>query len=133
MTGSDRTAWLRRRFLGLLPCCVLLISGCSGAGGQPDELRDFNAAMDAIKAGDKAKGLELLTACIDAKPTHYAYLERAKLYVAENKIKEAQADVKAGLALDPAQRELQYYESELEKPEGERFKKKFGDMPASRK
>lgn len=134
MKGALGHSWtLRLAVSSLVVAATLMLPGCSGGENVPDELANFKAATDAIAAGDKAEGMRLLTECIEAKPTHYAYLERAKLYVAENKITEARADVNAGLALDPAHRELLYYAAELEKPEGQRFKVPMSALPESRK
>lgn len=124
----------RRAFLGLAPCCLLLVTlGCGGSGAEPDELVSFQEAMKAVEAGDKAKGMELLNQCIETKPTHYAYLERAKLFVDQKKIPEAIKDCQAGLALQPDHAELRWYISELEKPEEKRFKGPAGIPPRSRK
>lgn len=132
MKVDNRVGVTRRGLLALALGWTLVATGC-GSASEPDELADFKKATDAIAAGDKAEGMRLLTACIESKPTHYAYLERAKLYVDENKFAEARTDVNAGLAIDPAHRELRYYAAELEKPDGQRFKVPMSEMPESRK
>jgi hypothetical protein len=129
----DRANTLRRMLMGFATCMLAAVLGCGGSDAVPDELASFQEAMKAVEAGDKAKGMELLTECIDAKPTHYAYLERAKLYYDQKKVPEAIKDCQAGLALQPDHAELRWYISELEKPEDKRFKGPAGIPPRSRK
>jgi len=131
MNAGSFSKVLRLALLTLMLGGVLFQSGCSDANAPPDELAAFTAAMETVNSGDKVEGMKMLTECIENKPTHYAYLERARLYVAENKIPEAKADVNAGLAIDPQHRELLYFAAELEKPEGQRFKVPMSELPQS--
>jgi tetratricopeptide (TPR) repeat protein len=132
MQGFDEFVG-RRRFLGI---CFLgamaLASGCGGSV-EPEELVVFKEAMAAVAAGDKAKGMELLNQCLEIKPSHYAYLERARLRMEAKEVPQAIDDCKKGLELDPQNSELQWLLSQLEKPEGQRFKGPDALPPASRK
>lgn len=101
--------------------------GCRGGDNAP-ELDDaahlFLESQRAFKAGDRAKGLELLNQSIAAKPYAWSLLERGKLHAEDGNDSAAQADVKAGLELDPDLKDLQWLQQELQKSPDKRFKTK---------
>jgi len=111
---------------------VVAVSGCGGSV-EPEELIVFKDAMAAISTGDNAKGMELLTKCLEIKPSHYAYLERAKLYMEAKETPKAIDDCQKGLALDPGNKDLTWLLGELKKPEPKRFQGPAALPPASRK
>lgn len=110
---------------------AIAVAGCGDS--QPEELTVFREAMDAIAAGDKVKGMELLNKCLEIKPSHYAYYERARLHMENKEIPKAIEDCKKGLELDPENKDLKWLLAELEKPEPKRFQGPAALPPASRK
>lgn len=123
----------RRRFLGVLSLAAASVaSGCGGTG-EPEELIVYKEAVAAIVAGDNAKGMELLNKCLEIKPSHYAYMERAKLYMSMKETQKAIDDCKKGLELDPQNKDLAWLLGELQKPEPKRFQGPAALPPASRK
>lgn len=102
-------------------CCL----GCSEGDNAPkldDAAKLFLESQRALKAGDRAKSLELLDQSIAAKPYAWSLLERAKLRAEDGNDEGALADVAAGLELDPELKDLQWLQEELKKPKEERFK-----------
>lgn len=133
MSGSTLRRCSRRGFVLAFSIGTLGAFSSCGGNGEPEELTVFREAMEAVAAGDKAKGMELLNECIQIKPSHYAYLERARLYMDQKDTPKAIDDCKKGLELDPENKELTWLLGELEKPEPERFKGPAALPPASRK
>jgi tetratricopeptide (TPR) repeat protein len=82
----------------------------------------FLEARRALKAGDRAKAMELYTQSIDAKPYAWNLYERGKLYAEDGNEQAALADVTAGLAIDPQFEDLQWLQEELKKPKEQRLK-----------
>jgi tetratricopeptide (TPR) repeat protein len=96
-------------------------------------VKHFIAAQEALAAGDRAGAMEALTKSIEAKPTGWAYLERAKLYLEQGDDEAAIADCEAGLALDPENIDLKWLLGEAKKPKAERFKGKNAEPPSAGK
>jgi hypothetical protein len=119
----------------LIAMCIAvpLLAGCSGQPALPDEITSFQEAMAAVSSGDKVKGMELLNACIEAKPTNYALFERAKLHLDAKNIPAAIKDCEQGLQLEPTDRDLKWLLAELKKPEQQRFKGANASSPRARK
>ena len=105
--------------LRLLACC--LIAGC-GDAKLTDAADDLYAeASGALAAGEPDRALNLVTEAIDQKPTAWSYALRARILVQQKQFEKAREDAAKGLALDPNNRDLQWLEAELKKPEPQRF------------
>jgi tetratricopeptide (TPR) repeat protein len=99
----------------------LALAGCSDKH-QPDEADvSYGEARKAYDAGDHASALDLVTKAIQAKPTGWAYALRGRIYAERKEFGKAQEDASKGLALEPANRDLIWLDTELKKPAGQRF------------
>lgn len=130
----DQRLTLRLKTPVLAALC-LLIAGC-GQRNSPEQqpaTRHFLAAQEALAKGDKEGAMQSLTASIDAKPSGWAYFERAKLYLDQGNDQAAIADCEAGLALEPENEDLAWLLGEAKKPANERFKGKFAQPPSAKK
>lgn len=115
----------------LLLCSVLI--GCE-AGAVLDEAdQALVDAREAIAAGDSASAMDLLDASIGSKPDPWSYYERARLHSENGDDDAAQADVVAGLDIDPEHSELLWLQKQLKKPKRSRFKGKSGQPPSATK
>lgn len=117
---------------------LVLVAGFGGcedphlaAGRKSDGL--FHAAAEAQKQGDHAKALDLFSQAIATRPSGYAYLGRAKLYLEMKDDAHAAQDVEAGLQLDPEHRDLIWLRAQLKKPERLRFKGAEAQPPSASK
>lgn len=127
--------------LRLLKQCLALfvlafaITGCGGSGGKDGSAFQHDKAqtlfLEAIKARptDQAKALDLLSQSIDTKPSYIAHFHRAWLYALKGEDEKANEDVKAGLAMEPADADLKWLEGEMKKP----AKQRKLDMPPPKK
>ena len=106
-----------------LSLVVLASAGCGAPAGADRETsaQKLEEAKQAIAAGDTAGALPLLQASIDAQPTIWAYVERAKLYAKEGKDQEANADCEEILKLHPDNQDVVWIKAELKKPADKRF------------
>ncbi|WP_425398629.1 hypothetical protein [Aeoliella sp.] len=121
--------------LPLLMVLMLSACGCNG-GSEPDAqpaVQQFLRAQELLSSGDQAGALDAFSASIEADPTAWAYLGRSKLYLEQGQDAAAIADCEAGLALEPANADLQWLLGEAKKPSGERFKGKFKNPPSDLK
>jgi hypothetical protein len=113
---------MRAVLMGAVAC---LFVGCGDSQPDGSQFQHDQAAMlflEAMKTRptDQAKALELLTQSIDARPSYNAYYQRALIHGLNNRDVEAQADIAAGLELEPENRELKWLEGELQKPANQR-------------
>ena len=102
----------------------LFLPAAAGCGGSREFSHDeveklFIAALDA-RAVDEAKCVELMTQVIEQRPMDAAYFHRGWIYAKQGKTDEAQADVAAGLELEPENGDLKWLDGELKKPVGKR-------------
>jgi len=105
----------------------LAVAGCSDGDFEHDHVENlFIAALDA-KPVDEAKCVELMTQVIEQRPMHAAYFHRAWIYAEQGYIQQAQADVTAGLELEPENSDLLWLDGELKKP----ARKRSLEMPPS--
>lgn len=119
----------------ILVIVFLVVSGC-GQRNSPEQqpaTQHFLAAQEALAKGDKAAALQSFTASIDAKPTGWAYMERAKLYLDQGNADAAIADCEAGLAVEPENDDLEWLLGEAKKPAESRFKGKYAQPPSAKK
>lgn len=123
----------RRLFLKLASLGVVVVASGCGGSVEPEELIVFKDAMAAITGGDRAKGMELLNKCIEIKPSHYAYFERAKLHMEAKETAKAIDDCNKALELDPGNKDITWLLGELKKPEPKRFKGPTELPPSSKK
>lgn len=126
-----------RRFPGIVWSLALVagFSGCEDpnlvAGRKSDAL--YHAAAEAQQQGDHPKALDLFSQAIATRPSGYAYLGRAKLYLEMKDEANANRDVEAGLQLDPEHRDLIWLRDQLKKPEKQRFKGSAAQPPSASK
>jgi Tfp pilus assembly protein PilF len=102
-----------------------VVAGCGGSqrdGGQfqHDEAAKLFLEAMKVRPTDQAQALELLTESIDARPSYNAYFHRAWIHALQGNDEQAQADLRAGLELEPENRDLKWLEGELKKPAGQR-------------
>lgn len=106
----------------------VLTVGLAGCGGsQPDgsqfqhdeAARLFLEAMK-VRPQDQAKALDLLTESIDARPSYNALFHRAWIHALQHRDDQAQADIGAGLELEPESRDLKWLAGEMQKPADKR-------------
>ncbi|MCC6493568.1 MAG: hypothetical protein IT424_11170 [Pirellulales bacterium] len=90
-------------------------------------------AKAALASGDNARALEALNASIDAQPTVWALVERARLNAKLGSDQAARDDCRQLRSLDPENRDAAWLEGELKKPAADRFEGKFADPPSARK
>lgn len=114
------------RYLGarlIAPLVVLAIAGCGPRAGSDQETsaKKLEEAKQAIAAGNTVGALPLLQASIEAQPTIWAYLERAKLHAKEGRDQEASADCEAILLIHPDNQDVKWIKAELKKPADKRF------------
>jgi hypothetical protein len=122
--GKAASVWLSAQV------AVVALLGCGESKPTLDDSSDyFVQAQSAIAGGDTAKALELLSLSIESKPYHFAYFQRARIYVDQGKDAEALADCEAGLALVPDNADLKWLRDELKKPKPKRFQGKFKNPP----
>jgi len=107
-------------------CFSIILAGCGGGsqhnGGQFQHDNAAKLFLDAMKirGTDQAGAMELLNQSIDARPSHNAYFHRGWLYALQSQDDEAKADVAAGLALEPEEKDLKWLDAELKKPADQR-------------
>lgn len=113
----------------------LIIAGCETRTTPANEpyVKHFLAAQEALASGDKTAAMEALTKSIEAQPTGWAYIGRAKLYLEQDNDQAAIADCEAGLALDSQNVDLQWLLGEAKKAKAERFKGKNANPPSASK
>ena len=136
-TTNDRRFQLR----GLRPAVAIVMASCAlGCGGGGNEVLETPAvqhlvvAQQALDKGDNEAAIEALTASIDARPTSWAYLQRAKLLVEKGDDQAGLADCDAGLALSPEDaKDFQWVKNEAKKPKDKRFKGRFAKAPSDSK
>lgn len=103
---------------------ALACIGCGGPASGHDRAaagQKLEEAKKAIAAGDAAGAMTLLQASIDAQPSVWAYLERAKLNAKQGKDQEALADCEEILKIHPENRDVPWIKVELKKPADKRF------------
>jgi Tfp pilus assembly protein PilF len=109
----------------LLILIPLALVGCGATqrdGGQfqhDEAARLFLEAMK-VRPTDQARALQLLTESIEVRPSYNAYFHRAWIHALQGRDEQAQADLQAGLELEPENRDLKWLEGELKKPAGQR-------------
>jgi hypothetical protein len=99
------------------------ILGCGGSSEPkiPESARLLLEAQKSIAAGDNAAALTALQASIDAEPTTWAYLERAKLNGKQGNDQAVEQDCVEILKLDPQHKDVAWIRAELKKPASARF------------
>lgn len=119
----------------VLVLLALAVTGCGGSGAKDGSAFQHDKAqtlfLEAIKTRptDQAKALDLLTQSIDTKPSYIAHFHRGWLYALKGEDEKANEDVKAGLAIEPADADLKWLEGEMKKP----AKQRKLDMPPAKK
>ena len=78
-----------------------------------------------VRPTDQNQALEMLNESIDARPAYNTYFHRAWIYALQGQENKALDDIKAGLALEPESRDLQWLDGEMKKP----AKQRKLDMP----
>lgn len=124
-----------RRVLLLLVVVTLISCGCNQEI-EPDAqpaVQQFLHAQELLSNGDQAGALDAFSASIEADPTAWAYVGRSRLYLEQGQDAAAIADCQAGLALEPANADLQWLLGEAKKPAKERFKGKYKNPPSDSK
>ncbi len=116
--------------VGWLPC-MLFVLGCSQEPSLDESATQFVEAKQALADGDKDKALELLTSSIEARPDPWALWERAKIYAENGADDDAQADIDAGLELDPEHSDLLWLQNEMKKRPTSRFKGRSREPPSA--
>jgi Tfp pilus assembly protein PilF len=116
----------RLKFSEIWLGALLIAIACVGCGAPAGVDRaaagqKLEEAKQAIAAGDAAGAMTLLQASIDAQPTVWAYLERAKLNAKQGKDQEALADCEEIIKIHPDNRDVAWIKTELKKPAGKRF------------
>ena len=111
--------------------CVLL--GCGGNDGPPVSKanRLFLEAEELLAEGKTDQAMEKLTASIDAEPTKWAYIERAKLRAQAGNEQAAIEDCDAALKIIPEDPDLLWLKGEFEKPKDKRFLGRFKAPPSA--
>jgi hypothetical protein len=115
-------------------CVLAAILGCgdSSEPNIPDSARLLIEAQKSIAAGDNAAALTALQASIDAEPTTWAYLERAKLNGKQGNDQAVEQDCVEILKLDPENKDVAWIRTELKKPANARFAEGV-EPPSARK
>jgi hypothetical protein len=115
----------------LLVCgmSLLMANGCGHSSNPTKAYDHLIAAAEAIQAGDKEKAFAELNASIDTNPNGWAYFERARIHLEQNREAEANADCQMGLQLEPSNSQLRWLAAELKKPAPQRFKGRFARPP----
>ena len=124
---------MKQRGLAFLTLLAAII-GCGGSSEPniPDSARLLLDAQKAIAAGDNAAALTALQASIDAEPTTWAYLERAKLNGKQGNDQAVEQDCVEILKLDPEHKDVAWIRAELKKPASARFPE-GAEPPSARK
>lgn len=106
-----------------LSTLLAAIVGCGGPSEPriPESARLLLEAQKSIAAGDNAAALTALQASIDAEPTTWAYLERAKLNGKQGNDQAVEQDCVEILKLDPQHKDVAWIRAELKKPASARF------------
>ena len=120
--GPVLGSFVKQRGLAFLTLLAAII-GCGGSSEPniPDSARLLLDAQKAIAAGDNAAALTALQASIDAEPTTWAYLERAKLNGKQGNDQAVEQDCVEILKLDPEHKDVAWIRAELKKPASARF------------
>lgn len=113
----------------------LVVAGCGRSNDPTNQpaTQHFLAAQQALAKGDKQAALQSFTASIDARPSGWAYMGRAKLHLELGDAEAAIADCEAGLGLEPENKDLQWLLGEAKKPAEQRFKGKNAKPPSATK
>jgi tetratricopeptide (TPR) repeat protein len=100
-----------------------LLVGCGGppTSKVPESAQRLLDAKASIAAGDTAAALASLQASIDAEPTTWAYVERAKINAKQGNDQAALDDCDAILKLQPESTLVPWIRAELKKPAAKRF------------
>lgn len=109
----------------LMGLISVVLVGCGGSQQDGSQFQHDEAAklfLEAMKvrSTDQAQAQELLTESIDTRPSYNAYFHRAWIYALQGKDELAQADLNAGLELEPESRDLKWLKGELQKPAAKR-------------
>jgi Tfp pilus assembly protein PilF len=112
------------RRLALVVVAIAIV-GCGapqpdGSGFQHDQAAKLFLEAMKVRGTDQAKALALLDESIDTRPSYNAYFHRAWIFALQGDDNKAGEDLKAGLDLEPENRDLKWLEGELKKPAGER-------------
>lgn len=123
---------LSRHLLGLSLAAALL--SCCGCGGEQVTVSNANQlfidAQAQLTAGNREEALKLLTASIEAEPSTWSLVERAKLQEQLGNDQAALDDCTAALALEPGDPDIEWLQRELKKPKAQRFKGSFAKPPS---
>ena len=107
---------------------------CLGCGdGQPPVSNANQLFIDAqaqLTSGNREEALKLLTASIEAEPSTWSLVERAKLQEQLGNDQAALDDCTAALALEPGDPDIEWLQRELKKPKAQRFKGSFSKPPS---
>jgi tetratricopeptide (TPR) repeat protein len=137
MLRSLRT---RRPFLCRRPALAVAIAavvGISVFSGCADDRPQVSSAtqllIDArglIAVGENDKALEALNASIESEPSMWSLFERAKLHEKLGDDAAAVKDCDEALKLEPDDRDVIWFKTELKKPAGQRFLGQFKLPPS---
>ena len=127
-------AGLRQFPKAVLVAVLLLGSGCSTEEAPVSNANQlFIDAQAQLTSGNREQALELLNASIEAEPSTWSLLERAKLNEQLGNDQAALEDCAAVRALEPDDPDAGWLEGELKKPKALRFKGSFAQPPSHRR
>lgn len=120
---------IRLQALGFV---LLSCAACdSNTYDAPAEQEKYFQAQDAIAENNPQEAIRLLSESLEIKPTPYAYLQRARLFIDAGQQEQAIADCQAGLELAPDNKDLQWLLDECRKPAERRFQDRQSVPPSS--
>jgi tetratricopeptide (TPR) repeat protein len=111
-----------------------VLSGCGSDKPQISTAKQlFVDAQKQIAQGNKEEALKLLGQSLDAEPSEWSYMARAKLLMELDRDEDALKDCAAAIALSPDDPDPDaiWLQGELKKPKGERFQGRFKQAPSS--
>ena len=122
---------------GLVLVLLALLPVVAGCGDEGPKLSDSSTylieARKAYADGNLDAAITALNSSIEAGPTEWAHLERARIYTIQGKDAQAQADLTALATLNPENRDAPWIQGELKKPVDKRFKGAAATPPSANK
>jgi hypothetical protein len=118
----------------MLLACLPAVVGCGEEGPKlSDSSTYLIEARRAYADGKLDDAITALNSSIEAGPSEWAHLERARIYAIQGKDAEAQADLTALATLSPENRDAPWIQGELKKPVDKRFQGAAATPPSATK
>lgn len=113
---------------------VVAAATCLGCGDGQQPVSNANQlfidAQSQLTSGNREEALKLFSASIEAEPSTWSLVERAKLHEQLGNEQAALDDCTAALALEPGDPDIEWLQRELKKPKAQRFKGSFAKPPS---